>query len=283
MAVDGPVLARAGHARPARSRPRCAGCSSSATPRTPATSRRACSTWSASSTRSGAARSPTACASVGRYHASRTIVLRRRAAAARRSTRRRRSPPTASRGPASSRCCARRSIVDVRPEPPRPPGLDRRPARRHRPGHGRVVAARPPRGGRRAAAAGPGRPARLGRRARYAPTAWRAPASCPTTPTSSTSRGCARRRGASGSPRRSTRRAPRPELRRISAVSVRTTRTRPPPGCCSSAGCARAWAGSRAGCWLATAALHGRASGRRQDVELALEPTGDGGAAASPA
>ena len=142
---------------------------------------------------------------VGRYHASRTIVL---AVEPRRDQHRRGGDDRQRRAPQGGRVRAPARDGDRRRrrEAHARAGHDRRPARRHRPADRAVVAARPPRGGRRPAAPRAGRAARLDRRPRPPRRRSSARASCWTRPTSSTSRGCARRRGASAWRRRSTRR-----------------------------------------------------------------------------
>jgi hypothetical protein len=67
-----------------------------------------------------------------------------------------------------------------------------------------------------------------------------------TRPTWWTSHGCARRRGVSASPRRSTRRRCGASCRCSRASPCVTIRPRPSPRCCSSAGWPRGWAGARA-------------------------------------
>ena len=183
---------------------------------------------------------------VGRYHASRTIVLRGRAqahAARRGGDDRQRHPPE---GRASSRCCARRSSSTSASKHLAAPGHDRRPAGRHRPADRAVVAARPSRGRRRPAA--------------------RSPRSCcstrSTTPTSATALERARELLEQGLRRRprvaaldAVARARRGDLRPAAPAPRPAPHQRrhrpPPPGvggrrrCCSSAGSPRAWAGSR--------------------------------------
>ena len=114
----------------------------------------------------------------------------------------------------------------LRPRARAAPRRARRRAGGDRPAVGRLVAAPAPRGGRRAAAARAGRADRLGRGADADATPSRARTGWPRTPTSSTSRGCARRRGASGSRRRSTRRCGGPSSAKLAKITVGTTRTR---------------------------------------------------------
>ena len=120
-----------------------------------------------------------------------------------------------------ARAAARDGDRRDRRAPPGRPADDRRPAGGHRPADAAVVAARPPRGGRRAARLAQ---AMLldsidepvwarGDRARRRAVGARS--------TSWISRGCARRRGASGSPRPSTRRRCAPSCARSPAVTVR--------------------------------------------------------------
>ena len=164
--------------------------------------------------------------------------LRRRARRARRSTRRRRSRPTREPEPGEFALLRETVVVDVRPDAPRAPRHDRRPARRDRPGDGGVVAARPPGGAstrccgsRRSCCWTPSTSPTSATALRRALRARRA------RPTSSTSRGCARRRGASASPPTFDPPRRRAELRTISVGTIRhhpeSARRR---RCCSSAG-----------------------------------------------
>ncbi len=214
-------LARAATPSPARSRPRCAPRCRRSTARTPATCRRACSTSSASSTRSGAARSPTGCAASGAT-TRRARSSARSSPGARRSTRSRRSRRRREVSAGRDRAAARDDRRRVRRRATSP-HLDRivDPLVVTDLLTLRLVAARPRRGRRRAAGPGPDRAARPRRRARPGRRARTARASSRTRPTSSTSRGCARRRGASGSPRRSTRRRCAPSCARSRSVTIR--------------------------------------------------------------
>ena len=204
---------------------------------------------------------------VGRYHPSRLVLVRGRAGAAQaRRVGADRHRGRAEAGPDRGRARARRAPIGERHL--RQARHDRRPAAGHRPGDDGVGAARPRRGGRRAAAAGADRAVDsqdepdVARRARARRRPRRA------TPTSSTSRGCARRRGASASRPRSTRRA----LRRGAAARSRrspsaTARTRWPPALLFCG-----WLASRLG-WKPGALVaarrrrwRGHARARRQDV-----------------
>ena len=163
---------------------------------------------------SGAARSPTACAASGRYHASRTIVLRGRGRPRPRSTR---SPTIASDGepePGGVRAAARDGDRRHRRAAPRRPRHDRRPARRHRPADGAVVAARAHRRRSRRCCRSPRSCCWTRSTSRTSRDALaRADELLRAASTSSTSPGCARRRGASAWPRPSTRRTCARDLR----------------------------------------------------------------------
>ena len=168
---------------------------------------------------------------VGRYHASRLIVLSYEP----RRTRLDAHASVAAEGEATARrarAAARDRDRRARRPPPRRPADDRRPARRHRPADAAVVAARPPRGRRGAAAARAGDAAGLGRRARLARGDRPRQHALRARSTSSTSPGCARRRGASGSRPPST----RPRCAASSSGSPRsrsaTTPTRRSRRCC---------------------------------------------------
>ena len=141
---------------------------------------------------------------------------------------------------------ARAGRARDRRAPPEGARHDRRPAARARPRDRRVGAARARRGGRLAAAADAGRARRLAGRARRARRVRARQTSCSRAPTSSTSRGCARRRGASASPPPSTRRRCGAGWARSRRSPSATAPTRWRPRCCSAAGCARGWAGARA-------------------------------------
>ena len=184
---------------------------------------------------------------VGRYHASRTILCavdRRRTTidASVADDRRRDGRARRARRSCASASCSRsgeKHLAHAR--------HDRRPAGGDRPADRRLVAARASRGGGRAAAPGAGGADRLGQRARPGRGAPAREAARARRPTWWTWRGCAARRGASGSRPRSTRRAGATELGKIDAVTVRhQPESSGGRACCSSAGSRRGSAGSRA-------------------------------------
>ena len=176
---------------------------------------------------------------VGRYHASRLLVLAfepRRERLDARAT----SPPTPTRA-RRARAAARDRHRRARRSAPRRPRHDRRPARRHRPADAAVVAARPPRGGRRAARAWRRRAARLDRAARPARRRSTARVRAVASGLRRRSRvaaldALARARGGVFDPPRCAR-----ELHTINAVTVRHHPDSRSRRCCSSAGWPRAW------------------------------------------
>ena len=179
-------------------------------------------------------------------------------------------------------------VVSRRRAAPPAPRPDRRPARRDRPARpssGRRTAT-PRRSTRSSAAAArsrrPGVLCDSVDEPEAADGAATASASSPSASTSSTSPGCARRRGASALAAHFDPPTAAPELRHARRRSpCATARTRSSRACCSSAGCA-----SRLG-WRPERLtrhgdlLRGRARGRRGEVELRLEPV-DGHARAGP-
>ena len=208
--------------RPARSRPRCARCSRSATPRT--------SRFVAGARAQHGLRRRQGVERRDRQPpAQRRPLPRRRARsccavepqARRTSTRWRRSPATCTRRPDEFALLRETVIVDVGEQHLRaldtivdPLVVTDLPTVLWSPhGHPEAVDA--------LLHARAGGAARLGRRPRHQRRRSSARASCSTRPTSSTSRGCARRRGASASRRPSTRRTCAPTCATISAVTVR--------------------------------------------------------------
>ena len=206
--------------------------------------------------------------SVGRYHASRTIVLAS-SPSARGSTRvatiASDDPPE---GRASSRCCARRSSSTSATSTS--PTWTRSSTRWWSPTCRRVLWS--PHGHPEAVDVAAERSPRSSCWTRStSPTSTtaleRARELLARRPTSSTSRGCARRPGASASRRPSTPPTCAPTCATSARSPCATTRTPRPRRCCSSAGWPRAWAGSRRSSSPRNGSLagkaHAQAPGRR--------------------
>ena len=169
------------------------------------------------------------------------------------------------------------------PGAPGPPRRDRRPDPDQRARDRRVVAARPPRGRRLAAAARRRDPARLRWRSPTSRPPSRASASWPRAPTWSTSRGCAARRGGSGSRPRSTPPTWRPALERDQRGH------RPPPrGLRRRGAAAGRLAGLAPGMGAGGARVRWRRGSERRacatarDVQVTLRPVPDSTCRGSP-